>query len=410
MTTRNGRIDTKEERKATMQRHSELCERRNQGFTSPSSYLLFAVATAVVTGALLIAAAPAASAHENHGRHAVGAVYTLSNEAAGNAVVVFQRATDGTLSAAGSVPTGGLGSGAELGSQGALTFDEGGHLLFAVNAGSNTVSVLRVENGMLSFVDSQPSGGTAPISLTEHDGLLYVLNAGGDGDIAGFRVADDGTLAPIPGSTQPLSGAGVAPAQIGFDGDGDVLVVTEKATNMIDTYMVDDTGVAVAPLYQPSAGSTPYGFGFGRRNLLLVSEAFGGAANASATSSYSLAEDGTLSVVSASVPTHQTAACWVAVTGNGRYAYTTNTGSASTTGYRVDRRTGTITLLDPSGVTGETGSTPIDVALTREGRFLYTLNFSDGTISEFEVGADGDLTAIGSVSGLPASVGGLAAR
>jgi 6-phosphogluconolactonase len=360
-------------------------------------------------GALFVAAPPA-RAVDGRPSGGAGAVFTLSNDSAGNAVVVFRRAADGTLTAAGSIPTGGLGSGAELGSQGALALGDGGRLLFAVNPGSDTVTVFRLRNGWLVPVDTAPSGGSTPVSLTASHDLLYVLNAGGAGSISGFRITPGGTLDPIAGSTQPLSGSGVGPAEVSFDGDGDILVVTEKTTNTIDTYLVDDNGVAGAPAPQPSAGTTPYGFAFGRGNLLLVSEAFGGAPHASAVSSYRLGEDGTLQVISPSVPTHQTAACWLAATDNGRFAYATNTGSASASGYRVDGHTGSIALLDPSGVTGMTGTTPIDVALSRDSRFLYTLNFADGSISEFRVGGDGSLTALGTVSGLPASVGGLAAR
>jgi 6-phosphogluconolactonase len=383
--------------------------------SSPSPWgLTFhrAVLGSAILGALLLAAPPATAnnGHHEHTRGPAGEVFTMSNDAAGNAVMVFHRAADGRLTAAGSVPTGGLGSGAELGSQGALALSDGGRLLFAVNAGSDTVTAFRVHHGWLTPVDSEPSGGSGPISLTVSHRLLYVLNAGGDGNISGFHIAPDGMLDPIPGSTQPLSGSGVGPAQVGFDPDGDILVVTEKGTNMIDTYMLDDDGVAGPPDSQPSAGTTPYGFAFARGNTLLVSEAFGGAADASAMSSYWLAEDGTLQVISASVPTHQTAACWVAATGNGRFAYTTNTGSSSATGYEVNRHSGALTLLDPSGVTGTTGATPIDDALSRDGRFLYTLNFSDGTISEFRVRNDGSLASLGSVSGIPAAAGGLVAR
>ncbi len=41
----------------------------------------------------------------------VGAVYTQTNAAAGNAVLAFDRASDGSLTPAGSYPTGDLGTG-----------------------------------------------------------------------------------------------------------------------------------------------------------------------------------------------------------------------------------------------------------------------------------------------------------
>jgi 6-phosphogluconolactonase (cycloisomerase 2 family) len=126
-------------------------------------------------------------------------------------------------------------------------------------------------------------------------------------------------------------------------------------------------------------------------------------------SSYDVDNDGDLELVSGSVGTTETAACWVVVTGNSKYTYTTNTGSASVSGYRIGRD-GSLTLLDPDGVTGQTGAGPIDAALSANSRFLYTLNAGSDGISAFTVNADGSLTAINGVSGLPDGASGLAAR
>jgi len=156
-------------------------------------------------------------------------------------------------------------------------------------------------------------------------------------------------------------------------------------------------------------GATPFGFAFARNGTLVVSEAFGGAPDASALSSYRLDGAGALHVVSASVGTTETAACWVVITENGRFAYTTNTGSGTVSGYRV-HHSGALSLLDPDGVTGTTGAGPIDMALTNNSRFLYTLDGPAGGISAFRVNADGSLTAQTGVAGLPAGANGLAAR
>src|SRR5881409_1809742 len=131
-------------------------------------------------------------AEDRDGRTGPRAVYTLTNQVAGNSVAVFARAADGTLSAAGSVATGGTGTGAGLGSQGALALSDDGRWLFAVNAGSNDVSILRVTPAGLVLTSRVPSGGTLPISLTVHGNLLYVLNGGGSGNIAGFALDNGG--------------------------------------------------------------------------------------------------------------------------------------------------------------------------------------------------------------------------
>jgi 6-phosphogluconolactonase (cycloisomerase 2 family) len=249
-----------------------------------------------------------------------------------------------------------------------------------------------------------------PISVTISGALVYVLNAGGNGNITGFTLSPQGDLAAIPGSTRPLSSAAPGPAQVQFNPAGTVLVVTEKNTNRIVTYAVQSNGVPSAPTSRASAGMTPFGFAFAGRDLLIVSEAFGGAANASATSSYVL--DGlSFTVVTPSLGTTETAACWTVVTNDARYAYVTNTGSGTVTGYAVTPD-GTLTLLNANGVTGVTGpgSTPIDAAFSVNSRFLYVLNAGAHTVSVFEIASDGGLSPLAGVSGLPVGAVGIAAH
>ena len=339
----------------------------------------------------------------------VGAVFTQSNSSSGNAVIAFGRSADGSLTPAGSFSTLGNGTGAGLGSQGAVALSNDGRFLFAVNAASNTITSFTVDGTSLARVNTVSSGGTLPISLTTHGDVVYVLNAGGTENITGFSIGSTGALTMLAGSSRPLSSTGVGPAQVGFDPSGRWLVVTEKNTNRIDVYAVTDNGYASAPVVNPSAGQTPFGFAFNQRGVLIVSEAFGGAVDASAVSSYTLGSGGTLNVASASVPTTETAACWVAVTNNGKFAYAANTGSASVTGFEVDNAS--LGILDASGKTGSTGTTPIDVAMSRNSQFLYTLTAGSHTISAFAVREnDGSLSAVGGASDLPVGTVGLAAR
>jgi len=364
-----------------------------------------------IAAVVLTALNTTARAHEDDDDdRRVGAVFTMNNAVAGNAVLVFQRSANGTLTAAGSVPTGGLGAGTGLGNQGAVVLSENRRWLFVVNAGSNDISVFRIKRDGLNLTDRIGSGGAQPVSVTVRDGLVYVLNAGAPNNITGFTLSHAGKLTPLPGSTQPLSAASTGPAQIEFAPDGDVLVVTEKATNNLTTYTVDDDGRASPPIVQPSVGATPFGFAFDRRGRLFVSEAAGGAPDAGSVSSYRVADDGALTSISPVVGTTETAACWVVVTRNGRFAYTTNAGSGSVSGYRIGRD-GSLALRDADGRTGETGagSAPIDMALSRNSRFLYTLNGGNNTLSAFRVTGDGALVPLAGVNGLPASTNGLAA-
>jgi len=363
----------------------------------------------VAAATVLAALATAAPAMAGGGDRGGGAVYTLTNSASGNAVAVFSRAADGSLTADGTVSTGGIGTSAGLGSQGALVLD--GRRLFAVNAGSNTISALRVgRGGKVTLTDVAASRGAKPISLTVRGRLLYVLNAGDaetPANIHGFRVVH-GELVALPGSSRPLSTASPDPAQIEFTPNGRHLVVTEKATNRIVTYRVGPFGYTGGPNAQPSAGETPFGFAFDRRGLLIVSEAFGGAPDASVLSSYRVTPGGIVSAVDPNVATTETAACWVVVTKDGRYTYTTNTGSNSISGYAIGSDGG-LTLLDPDGRTAATGASPLDAALSRASRFLYTLNGGANEIQAFAVNRDGSLDVLGTVGGLPVGVAGLAA-
>ena len=373
--------------------------------------VLFAVA-ACRGDDTLAPASPSAAKLSPSFAASVGTVYTESNSASGNAILVFDRAPNGALTPAGSYATGGLGTGSLQGSQGGVTFTSDGRFLLAVNAGSNSVSSFRVNgDGSLDLVGAVPSGGTLPISVTSERGLAYVLNAGGAGGIAGFTIGSDGALTPIAGSARPLSTAAPAPAQIGFDPSGKVLVVTEKGTKRITTYTVGNDGLASAPQIQTSAGVTPFGFAFTTSGLLIVSEAFGGAADGSAASSYTLDNAGVTRVVSPSVPTTETAACWFTITNNGKFAYTTNNGSGSITGYAINQ--GALERLDADGRTADTGagSAPIDLAVSRNSQFLYVLNAGTETIGAFSVNVDGSLTPVdGGASGLPAGTFGLAVR
>ncbi len=380
---------------------------------------LTALALALGAGALLAGCsdqpsptAPEASLHPgaslSHAeRHpGSGMVYLMSNADGPNEVLVFSRSTDGSLTAEKPVPTGGLGTGGGLGNQSAVVLSSDGRWLLVANPGSDDVTVFRVRNGELERTDVQASGGDMPVSIAMHGSLVYVLNAGSPNSVTGFRLWHDGSLRPIPGSSRPLSAASTGPAQVGFDPRGRVLVVTEKATNTITTFAVNRGGLLSGPNSQASEGQTPFGFGFDHRGLLIVSEATTGS-----VSSYRVGPGGGLTAISAAVSTTETAACWIAVSRNGRYAYSTNGGSGSVTGVRIGHD-GSLHLLDADGRTGVTGpgSVPLDAAFSLGGRYLYVLSSGLHEVSVFRFGPDGSLTPLPGASGLPATANGMAVR
>jgi len=357
-------------------------------------------------------AAPAAQAQTLNLKLAgAGKVYTSSNAADGNALLVYARVAGGGLMLAGQVATGGLGLGAGLGSQGAVTLSQDGHYLFVVNAASNTVSTFELADGALNLRSVVATGGSLPISVAEHGGWVSVLNSGGDGNVSGFR-NNDGVLSPVAGSVQGLSTTGgVAPAQVAFSDDGRALVVTEKGTNRLTSYSVHADGSLGPAQITASPGMTPFGFAFNGRNRMVVSEAVGGQAGASTVSSYRFGhrQPSLPKLVSASVPDTQSAACWVAIGKDGRTAYVTNTGSSSVSSYHVAGN-GQIDLI--AAVAGDTGSGshPADAAVAGNGHHLYVRNGGSATLSSFRIGGDGSLGVEPLTGGLPASAVGLAAN
>lgn len=346
-------------------------------------------------------------------RQLAGAVYTATNSPSGNAVLVFNKDADGNFAPPIAFPTGGAGTGSGLSNQGGVVLSENHQWLLAVNAGSNTVSVFEVLDEGLSLTDVQESGGARPVSIAIHDEVVYVLNAGDAAipdNISGFRLTNRGQLKPVAYSTLLLSGRSVGPAQIAFNSTGDALMVTERLTGRIDIFSVDRDGFAFGLTVYNSSGLTPFGFAFGKREQVFVSEAFGGAANSSAASSYALKPNGRLRLVSGSVRTTETSACWLVVSSDGRFAYTANAASATISAYRIDFG-GRLQLIHDDGVAAAlAGGGPTDMALSADGRFLYVLQSGGGRVSSFAVGADGSLDAGTALPAIAPGANGLAVR
>ena len=344
---------------------------------------------------------------ERRGQDGKGAVYIMDNAASGNNIVIYDRDASGQLTAGGIFSTGGTGKGSGLGSQASLIID--GDYLYACNAGSNEISVLKTSKSGITLVDKVSSNGMTPVSVTVHDNLLYVLNSGGPGNISGFQIMPNHHLNYIQNSNKPLSSTSAGAAQIEFNNSGSQLVVTEKATNNIVSYAVNASGLTGNGDVHASVGATPFGFEFGKDNTLIVSDAFGGVAGQSALTSYSFSNNGSLNLITGPVANTQTAACWVVVTKDGQYCYTTNTGSGNISGYRISNN-GELTLIDANGITGLTGGGPIDMSLSKNSKFLYTLNTAGHSISMFRVNNNGSLTSLGDIPGLLVGSVGMAAE
>ncbi|MBA3892413.1 MAG: beta-propeller fold lactonase family protein [Gemmatimonadales bacterium] len=343
-----------------------------------------------------------------------GAVYVQTNTRGSNHVVVYGRAADGTLKRSGTFRTGGRGTGdPRLPSQGSVILSDDDKWLLVANVGSSEISVFAVSGGDLTLTDKVPSGGQMPFSLTLRGNLLYVLNAGGraggSDNITAFTLSAVGQLSPLSGSTRPLSAANTDPAQVQFSPDGGTLVVTEKATDRIDTYAVGADGRASGPTVDDSNGDTPFGFAFTTTGYFVVTEAFDKAVGQAAASSYRLSGATGIEVVSGTVRNGETDVCWTVITRDDRYAFITNFGSGTLSSYGIGND-GTLTLIDAVAARTSAAQGPRDLDLSADGRFLYVIDVGTHRVSGYEVESDGSLTAVDQVGGLPPTIAGLAAR
>jgi hypothetical protein len=357
-----------------------------------------------VASTLVLAPATAASAHGTGSTDLRdGAVFVQLNGGSGNTVEAFARDRDGALSPVGEFATGGLG-GKEVGapvdalaSQGALALAGDGETLLAVNAGSGTVAALGIHRERLSLESVASTGGSFPSSVTTRGSLVYVLNAGGTGGVAGFRLRDE-RLVPIPGSVHSLglSNAAVpffltAPSQIGLTPDGRTLVVATKANNTLVTFPVRRDGSLGSAIVTASQGPVPFSFVFDRRGRLEVTQAGDGR-----TASYSVAGDSSLVALGTSGQSGGAALCWNVRVGS--FLYGANAGSGTLTSWSV-AKDGTTSVLAPVAATTAKG--PIDLAATENGRFVYVLSAVAGEVDAFATRSDGSLVPAGVTGGLP---------
>jgi 6-phosphogluconolactonase (cycloisomerase 2 family) len=333
---------------------------------------------ALVAGFLLLASSAMASN---------GALYTQTNDPNGNTVQRFDRAADGTLSPAGAFATGGAGLAALGGRQGAVELSGDGRYLYAVNAGSDSVSVFRTGPRRTKLIDVVRSRGVAPASVAEHQGRVYVLNSGGTPSVTAYWRLPGGSLWPV--ATRELAAGAQGVAQVSVTPDGRSLVVSERLANRLETLPLDAFGRPGRPVVTASSGAVPFGFGISPQGTIVVSEA-----GASTVSSYRLGRTGALGTVTASLAVGQGAACWVAVSPNGRFAYTGNA-AGGISGFAI-ARDGSLTAIGTTLL-----PSPRDLDFDDSGRFLQAVT-AGGQVASYRVGNDGSLTRVGTA---PATAG-----
>jgi 6-phosphogluconolactonase (cycloisomerase 2 family) len=350
-------------------------------------------------------ATPSAAAASAAQRGSSNAVFVQNDNASGNQVEVYQRAADGTLSLVKGYATGGLGGALtgsvvdHLASQGSLTYDSAHHLLYAVNAGSNTVSVFAVDGLSLTLRQTVSSGGAFPVSVAVHGSTVYVLNAENGGSVQGYSVAG-GRLFLQSGWNRQLGLDSDStpqfthtPGQVGFAAGGTELLVTTKAAgNDVYAYHLTSYGAPSRSVtINALPGTVPFSFVNTAWNQIALVEA-----GPNAVVSFDVNADGTLTQLS-SYATGQAATCWIADADGTLFA--SNAGSANVTGVEPGAH-GSLTALGNTSTDAGT----VDAAATPDGHYLYVQTGGSGIVDEYRVASNGSLTKIGSET-VPGGVG-----
>ena len=335
-------------------------------------------------------------------------VFVMTNDTAKNEVLAYQRLPDGGFALRGSFATGGRGSGGTtdpLQSQGSLTLSGDHNLLFAVNAGSGTISSFHLLDDLPVLIDQEPTGGAFPVAVAEHNGTVYVLNAGGNGAIVAFRADVLGHLSQISNSTALLTATNSGGSSISVSPNGQTLAVIEKDPNNIDTFPINPNGTLGTVVVNHSVTPGVFGAVFTPGGQLIVSEDQPTGTDVSSMSSYTINANGTITAISQSLPTFGDGNCWNAITPNGKFVYADNSATSSIAGFSV----GSNGALTPIGATTvasyPAGTTNLDMVVSGDGKYLYTLNSGTGSVGIYSINSDGTLSNPGDIEGLPKTVG-----
>lgn len=332
--------------------------------------------------------------------------YIESNKKSKNTIYVFTQKQTGQIVLEDEVASGGYGTGISLGSQGALCVSKDYDLLFAVNPGSNSVSSFRINpnTGGLKLLFTATTNGQLPNSVTVYGNKLFVLN-NLSSSICGYTFSANGFLSPIAGSEHNLSGVNVDAPQIKFQPDGYAIYVTEKETNLIDKFSLNDKGAITSAIQIPSQGVEPFGFDYARENkYMVVSNAGNGSSGAGSATSYKFTNSG-LDNINGAVSNFETAPCWVATTKHGAFAFVANAGSNNISSYYIDRN-GVLTLI--KAVAAQDGKTPLDLAVSSDNKFVYSFYSGSHSVVVYKRMPAGVIEYADKVTVLPAFAAGLA--
>ena len=336
-------------------------------------------------------------------------VFIMTNDKVKNEVLTYQRGYDGQFVLRERAATGGRGSGGEtdpLQSQGALTISGDHTLLFAVNSASGSVSSFHILNGIPVLVDNEPSEGAFPVAVTEHNGTVYVLNAGGSGAIVAFKADGFGRLHEIQNSSAFLTSTNSGASSISVSPNGKWLIVIEKASNNIDVFPILANGTLGTVVANKSVTAGVFATVFTPGGQLIVSENQpNNGTDTSSISSYTINANGTLTAITQSIPTFGNGNCWNAITPNAKWVFVDNSATSSVAGFSISSAGALSPIANTVVSTLPEGSTNLDMAISADGKYLFNVLSGAGEIGVFTINADGTVNQLGSIEGLPQTVG-----
>ena len=361
-----------------------------------------------VPGLLTVALCIGASATAMYAQGRGPSVFVMTNDNAKNEILTYQRSFNGQFILADRVATGGRGSGGEtdpLQSQGSLTLSGDHTLLFAVNSASGSVSSFHILDGIPVLVDKEPSEGAFPIAVTEHNGTVYVLNAGGSGAIVAFKADGFGRLHEIQNSSAFLTGTNSGASSISVSPNGKWLIVIEKASNSIDVLPINPDGTLGTVANNHSVTPGVFATAFTSTGQLVISVNQPGGTDISSISSYAINSNGTLTAITQSLRTFGDGNCWNVISPNGKWVYVDNAGTFTVSGFSIGTNgalapiAGTILSTLPDGVTN------LDMTISGDGKYLFNLQSGAGAIGVYSINSDGTLNQLGDIEGLPKTAG-----
>ena len=338
-------------------------------------------------------------------------LFTQTNET-DNAVLMFTRNRNGTLSPGVRVPTGGHGTDGisyfagdvvapdTLASNHSVIVAPESNRLFVVNSGDATVSVFALDPATHAptLLHVTSTGGQLPTSLAYRSGVLYATHQKGDRQLRAYRVENDGRLTQI--GAYALVQTDALPTSVAASPGGTSVIVNVPLAgpggaqlNRIVTFPVLADGRLGAPSTSDAQSPVPFGGAFAHGSLGGV---YASADAGGGFKTYALSQ-GTLRGLSGPIVSGQAAACWLSITPDNRYVFVGN-GAGTVSSYALDAN-GRATLLNAVAaqeppVTGLATSLAGDSWISPDGKFLYQTYLAADKVVVYAIGGDGSLSKV----------------